>query len=351
MLNPVTTTPKSLEDYRAIVGDQIIEEILSLAVPLRGARLIHINSTAFGGGVAEILTALVPLMNDVGLQAEWQVISGDSKFFEVTKAMHDGLQGMPTSWNEHMEKVWLHYNQMNTEPFDLDYEFVIIHDPQPAGILKMVLQSSTRARHGKWLWRCHIDLTESRDDVWQFLRPFIEAYDGLIFTLEDYVKDDLNASHIFILPPSIDPLSPKNVELSPEVIAQVLSPYGVSLNRPLIVQVSRLDRAKNPWGVLDAYHMVKREVPWVQLALVASIAHDDPDTSKYFKHLADYAGGDYDVYLLTNLVGIGNVEVNAFQRIAKVVIQNSVREGFGLTVSEALWKGRPVVAGNVGGIP
>ncbi len=351
MLNPVTTTPKSLDDYRAVVGDQVIEEILSLAVPLRGARLIHINSTAFGGGVAELLTTLVPLMNDIGLQAEWQVIRGEGRFFEVTKAMHDSLQGMPIPWNQYMSKVWLHYNQMNAELFDQDYDFVIIHDPQPAGILKMMLQSSGRARHGKWLWRCHIDLTESREDVWQFLRPFVEIYDGLIFTLEDYIREGLGDSPIFILPPAIDPLSPKNVELSPEIIAQVLSSYGVSSNRPLIVQVSRFDRAKNPWGVIEAYRLVKREIPWVQLALVTSMAQDDPDTSKYFQRVADYAGGDCDVYLLTNLVGVGNVEVNAFQRVAAVVIQNSVREGFGLVVSEALWKGRPVVAGNVGGIP
>lgn len=275
MLSPVTTTPKSLEDYRQIVGEQVIEEIRSLAVSLRGARLIHINSTAFGGGVAEILTTLVPLMNAVGLQAEWQIIRGDDKFFAVTKAMHDSLQGMPTPWNQYMSKVWLHYNQMNAELFDRDYDFVIIHDPQPAGILKMMLQSSGRARRGKWLWRCHIDLSESQEDVWQFLRPFIEIYDGLIFTLEDYVKEGLDAAHIFALPPAIDPLSPKNIELSPEVIAQVLSPYGVSLNRPLIVQVSRFDRAKNPWGVVDAYRLVKREIPWVQLALVTSVSQDD----------------------------------------------------------------------------
>lgn len=350
MLNPVLTIPKSLEDYRTIVGDQIIDEIRSLAASLQGARLVHINSTAFGGGVAEILTTLVPLMNDIGLKAGWEVINGDDKFFQATKAMHDSLQGMPVPWTQYMSKVWLHYNEINTEQFDRDYDFVIIHDPQPAGILKM-LQSSGKARHGKWLWRCHIDLTESRDDVWQFLQPFVKIYDGIIFTMEDYVKDGLDATPIFIVPPAIDPLSSKNVELSPEVIAQVLSPYGIKLHRPLTIQVSRLDKAKNPWGVIDAYRLAKREVPWLQLALVTSLPQDDPDTRKFFQSVVDYAGGDCDVYLLTNLVGMGNVEVNAFQRLAAVTIQISVREGFGLVVSEALWKGRPVVAGNVGGIP
>jgi len=215
----------------------------------------------------------------------------------------------------------------------------------------MVLQSNGGRRCGKWLWCCHIDLTDSREDTWQFLQPFVEIYDGLIFSLEDYVKDNLDASRIFIVPPAIDPLSPKNVELSPEVVAQVLSPYGVSLDRPLIVQVSRFDKAKNPWGTIDAYRLVKREVPWVQLALVTSMSADDPDTRKYFQRVADYAGGDCDMYLLTNLVGVGNMEVNAIQRASTVAVQNSVKEGFGLTVSEALWKGRPVVGGDVGGIP
>jgi len=350
MLNPVITIPKSLEDYRPIVGDQVIEEIHSLAEPLRKARLIHVNSTSYGGGVAEILSTLVPLMNDVGLRAEWQVIGGDDKFFQVTKTMHDCLQGTPIPWNQYMSKVWLQYNQMNAELFDRNYDFVIIHDPQPAGILKMVRQSG-RARRGKWLWCCHIDLTESQEDAWQFLRPFVEMYDGLIFTLKDYVKHGLKVSHIFIVPPAIDPLSPKNIELSSESIAQILSPYGINLNRPLIIQVSRFDRAKNPWGVVDAYRLVKREVPWVQLALATSIPQDDPDTHKYFQHVADYAGGDCDMYLLTNLVGVGNTEINALQRAATVVVQHSVKEGFGLTISEALWKERPVVAGNVGGIP
>jgi len=350
MFSPVTTTPKSLDDYRKIVGEEVIAEIRNLAAPLRGARLIHLNSTAFGGGVAEMLTSLVPLMNDVGLKAEWQVIKGDEKFFNVTKTMHDCLQGTSVSWNQYTTRVWLQYNQANADLFDKDYDYAIIHDPQPAGILKMV-EARGKARHGKWLWRCHIDLTESQENVWQFLEPFVEIYDGAIFSLEDYVKASLTTARIFILPPAIDPLSPKNTELSPEVIAQVLSPYGVNLNRPLILQVSRFDKAKNPWGVIDAYRLVKREVPWVQLALVTSLAQDDPDSRDYFEHVAKYAGGDYDVYLLTNLVGVGNVEVNALQRLARVVVQNSAKEGFGLVVSEALWKGRPMVAGNAGGIP
>ena len=350
MLSPVTTTPKSLNDYREIVGEEVITEIRNLAAPLRGARLIHLNSTAFGGGVAEMLTSLVPLMNDVGLKAEWQVIKGDEKFFNVTKTMHDCLQGTSVSWNQYTTRVWLQYNQMNAKLFDQDYDYVIVHDPQPAGILK-TLETGGKARHGKWLWRCHVDLTEGQEKVWQFLEPFVEIYDGIIFSLEDYVKESLGTARIFILPPAIDPLSPKNIELSPEVIAQVLSPYGVNLNRPLILQVSRFDKAKNPWGVIDAYRLVKREVPWVQLVLVTSLAQDDPDSRDYFEHVAKYAGGDYDVYLLTNLVGVGNVEVNALQRSARVAIQNSAKEGFGLVVSEALWKGRPVVAGNAGGIP
>ena len=351
MLDPVLTTPMFLDDYRDIVGDQVIEEIRNLAVPLKGARLLHVNATSFGGGVAELLTTLVPLMQDVGIEAEWQVIKGDNKFFQVTKEMHNGLQGTPVFWNQYMSKVWSQYNQMNAELFDSNYDFVVIHDPQPAGMLKMVTQQDGKKRHGKWLWCCHIDLTDAREDVWEFLQPFVEHYDGYIFTMEDYIKNGLNKDRIFIVPPAIDPLSPKNTALSEEAITQIISSYGINPNRPIIIQVSRFDRAKNPWGVIDAYRLVKREVPWVQLVLVTSMPHDDPDTSKYFQNVANYAGGDCNIYLLTNLVGIGNTEVNALQRAASTVIQNSQREGFGLTVSEALWKERPVVAGNAGGIP
>ncbi|MCL5256231.1 MAG: glycosyltransferase [Chloroflexi bacterium] len=351
MLGPVPTAPKSIEEYRAIIGDEALEEILDLARDLRGARVLHLNATAFGGGVAEILATLVPLMNDVGLQAHWQVITGADEFFQVTKAMHNSLQGMYIQWTPEMHDIWLRYNTLNADLFDEDWDFVVIHDPQPAGILAKITERLGHRPAGKWTWRCHIDLTDAQPDLWDFLRPYIEQYDAAIFTLEEYVKEELHVPHIAIVPPSIDPLSPKNADLPEGVAKRILERYGIDTGRPFICQVSRFDPWKDPLGVIDVYRLVKQQIPEVQLAMIASMASDDPEGWSYYERTARRAGEDFDIHLLSNINGVGNVEVNAFQREAAVVIQKSVREGFGLVVSEALWKGRPVVAGNVGGIP
>lgn len=351
MFGSVATTHKSLEEYRTMIGDEKVKEILALAQPLRGKRVLHLNATAFGGGVAEILGTLVPLMNNVGLDADWQVIRGADEFFKVTKAMHNSLQGMFIPWKAEMFTTWLHYNSMNAKLFDESYDFVIVHDPQPAGILHFVRNSSPALASGKWVWRCHIDLTDAQPEVWDFLRPYIEQYDGAIFTLHDYVKEDLSVKHIFELPPAIDPLSPKNMDIPVETVEEILTRYAVDLDRPLICQVSRFDPWKDPLGVIDVYRLVKQEFPNLQLVMVASMASDDPEGWSYYERTARRAGEDFDIHLLSNLNGVGNLEVNAFQRASAVVLQKSIREGFGLVVSEALWKGRPVVAGRVGGIP
>jgi trehalose synthase len=351
MLDPVVVTPRSLSDYRAIIGDERLNEIMELARPLRGARVLHVNATAYGGGVAELLTTLVPLMCDVGVSAEWHVIQGADEFFNVTKAMHNALQGMPLRWTPEMFELWRTYNRGNAQRFDQDWDYVVIHDPQPAGIRSMIEAHTGRAPAGKWIWRCHIDLTDAADDVWSFLRPYVECHDAAIFTMEQYVKNDLRVKVISIVPPAIDPLSTKNAELTEADIAEVLSRYQVDPSRPIITQVSRFDPWKDPLGVIDAYRLVKREVPGLQLLMVASMASDDPEGWLWFESTARRAGEDRDIFLLSNLNGVGNVEVNAFQRRSNVVIQKSLREGFGLVVAEALWKGRPVVGGNVGGIP
>lgn len=351
MLGPVPTAPKSIEEYRPIIGDDALDEILTLASDLRGARVLHVNATAFGGGVAEILATLVPLMNDVGLHAEWQVISGADEFFQVTKAMHNSLQGMYIQWTPEMHDIWLRYNTMNAELFDQDWDFVVVHDPQPAGILAKITERLGHKPAGKWTWRCHIDLTDAQPDLWDFLRPYIEQYDAAIFTLAEYVKEDLRLPHIAIVPPSIDPLSPKNADLPKEMANRILKRYGIDTERPFICQVSRFDPWKDPLGVIDVYRLVKQQIPEVQLVMIASMASDDPEGWSYYERTARRAGEDFDIQLLSNINGVGNIEVNAFQREAAVAIQKSVREGFGLVVSEALWKGRPVVAGNVGGIP
>jgi trehalose synthase len=350
MLGSVPTTPKSLEAYRPVIGDAATEEILRLADRLRGARVLHVNATAFGGGVAEILGTLVPLMNDIGLDADWQVIKGADEFFNVTKAMHNSLQGMYYDWTPAMRQIWLDYNKLNADLFDESYDYVVIHDPQPAAI-PAFLEERTGSRPGKWVWRCHIDITDAQVQVWDLLRPHVERYDAAIFTLPDYVKDDLKHPRIFCVPPAIDPLSPKNADLPEETVNAILERYGVDPKRPMVTQISRFDPWKDPLGVIDVYRAAKREVPDLQLVMVASMASDDPEGWDWYERTVRRAGEDFDIHILSNLNGVGNIEVNAFQRAARVVIQKSVREGFGLVVSEALWKGRPVVAGNVGGIP
>ncbi len=350
MLGSVPLTPKKLEDYRPIVGDEQIDKIRELAAPLKGTRVLNLNATSFGGGVAEILTTLVPLMNDVGLAAEWQIIRGSDSFYAVTKAMHNGLQGMFVDWTPEMRETWLETNRENAERFDESYDVVVAHDPQPAAILAHLRESDSKGAAGKWIWRCHIDLTDAHVQTWELLKPYVKEYDGAIFTLKDYIKDDLHGPQRFTVPPAIDPLSPKNVELPEDTHHAILDRYGVDHSRPVIAQISRFDRWKDPLGVIEVYRLVKESVPGLQLVLVASIAHDDPEGWAWFERTVRRAGEDYDIHILSNLNGVGNVEVNAFQR-AEVVIQKSVREGFGLVVSEALWKSRPVVAGKVGGIP
>jgi trehalose synthase len=350
MLSSVPVTARSLEAYRPIIGDEKIEQIRALAEPLKGARVLEVNATAFGGGVAEILATIVPLLNDVGVHADWQVIRGADEFFNVTKAMHNSLQGMLLTWTPQMRDIWVRYNEMNAQLFDQDYDFIIVHDPQPAGLLGLRTKLEGKRPAGKWAWRCHIDLTEAQVEVWELLRPYVEDYDASIFTMPEYVQPDLKA-RVFIVPPAIDPLSPKNVDISVETAAEILLRYGVDTHRPLICQVSRFDPWKDPLGVIDVYRHLRDDIPGLQLVLVASMASDDPEGWAWYERTVRRPGEDFDIHILSNLNGVGNIEVNAFQRSSQVVIQKSVREGFGLVVAEALWKGRPVVAGNVGGIP
>jgi trehalose synthase len=345
-MQKVALSTKSLADYAPVVGDDVIADLERLAQPLQGARVVHVSSTAFGGGVAEMLHTLVPLMRNVGLDAEWRVISGTDDFFAVTKSMHNALQGMGLELNPAMRAAYLHANVDNAVYFEEGFDYVIVHDPQPAP-----LRTLRAGDGGHWIWRCHIDLTAANQEYWAFLRPFIEVYDAAIFTMPEYVKKDLRSPKIAIVPPAIDPLSPKNAPMSDDDARRIVQLYGVDPDRPVIVQVSRFDPWKDPLGVIDVYRGVKREVPGAQLVLVGSMAHDDPEGMEYYQRTHDYADDDPDIHLLSNLDGVGNVEVNAFQRTAAVVLQKSLREGFGLTVTEGLWKRKPVIGGNVGGIP
>jgi trehalose synthase len=345
MLQLVNVGQKSLADYATIATRGLMEEIRRLAEPLRGKRLVHLSATAFGGGVAEINYALVPLMKDAGLDAEWRIISGAEEFFAATKTIHNALQGDPVGLTKTQQEVYRRFQALNAEEFADDYDFVLVHDPQPAGLIEHFPDSPAH-----WVWRCHIDLSQPNPEVLGFLLPWLARYDAAIFHMQEYVPRVAEMPPAFIWPPAIDPLTPKNMALSAEDAAYIVDQFGIDVERPLLTQVSRFDPWKDPLGVIDAYRIVKAERPDVQLALVGSMAHDDPEGWDYYNRTVTYAEGDADVYILSNLNNIGSVEVNAFQVHSAAAIQKSTKEGFGLTVTEALWKTRPVVASRVGGI-
>jgi trehalose synthase len=346
VLQEVPLGHKSLADYTHIAGRGLIEQIRELSEPLKGKSVLHVSATAFGGGVSEILYTLVPLMRDSGLDAHWQVILGQEDFFNVTKLMHNSLQGDPQVISDAQWEVFEAYNVMNAQSLEGDWDVIIVHDPQPAG---MQLAAPERAR--RWIWRCHIDLSTPNPDTLARMLPLITPYDASVWHMEQYVPAGLDGGIRRICPPAIDPLSPKNMALSPEDAAFVCEQFGIDTDRPLICQVSRFDPWKDPIGVIDAYRLVTERVPDAQLALVGSMATDDPEGWDFFHRTFRHADGDPDIKILNNLNNVGAIEVNAFQSQADVCMQKSIREGFGLTVTEAQWKGRPMIGGDVGGIP
>jgi trehalose synthase len=346
MLDVVDIGDRSLDAYRGVAPDEQLDELVRVAQHLRGARILHLNATSYGGGVSEILRSCVPLLKNLGLEAEWKIIRGDDAFFQITKRLHNGLQGAPGELSESEKALYLGNAQLNALHLAEDYDFIIVHDPQPAAIPGLVHQ-----RGSKWIWRCHIDTSHPNPAIWDFLTPYLGVYDAAVFTLEDFIPPRFPIRRVAILPPAIDPLSPKNLALPPALARHILEWIGVRLNRPLVTQVSRFDKWKDPLGVVAAYRRVRQHLPNVQLALVSSMAFDDPEAWDIYETVRAETADDRLIHVFTNLVGVGNVEVNAFQSLSDVVIQKSLREGFGLVVSEALWKGTPVVAGRVGGIP
>jgi trehalose synthase len=348
LLQEVSLGHKTLTDYTHIVGKDLTEQIRQLAEPLKGKRVLHVSATAFGGGVSEILYTLVPLMRDVGVDAHWHVIFGKEEFYNATKLLHNSLQGAEETLSDEQWEIFDEINQINAEGLQGEWDVVIVHDPQPIGLLR-----GAKAKGDKWVWRCHIDLSTPNPAPIARLLPMIEEYDASVWHLDDYVPNGMgkHREEVRIIPPAIDPLSPKNMAFSPEDAAFVCRQFGIDVDRPLITQVSRFDPWKDPIGVIDAYREVTEQVPEAQLAMVGSMATDDPEGMEYFQKTFEYAEGDEDIKILSNLNNVGAIEVNAFQSQSDICLQKSIREGFGLTVTEALWKGRPTVAGNVGGIP
>lgn len=337
---PVELPEKSLDDYAPVVGKDEIREIRALASYVKGASVQHVNSTAVGGGVAELLGYLVPLMRDVGLDAHWDVITGSPAFFQVTKAIHNNLHGGAEELTPQLLQTFWDTTQQNVGVLRRDVDFECIHDPQPVGLV--------RERGGKtrWLWRCHVDLSDADPTTWSFLRRLVERYDAAVFHLPDYARELSIPQNIS--PPAIDPLNEKNRELEPSEIASVLERHGIDPGRPIVLQVSRYDRLKDPVGVIRAYRLAARSYP-CQLVLAGGGAADDPETGKTLAEVHEAAGDDPDVHVL-DLPPSASLDVNALQRAATIVVQKSLAEGFGLVVTEAMWKAKPVIGGAVGGI-
>jgi trehalose synthase len=334
-----------LESYAQVVGPDVIAHLQQLTKPLQGKCVVHVNSTRTGGGVAEILNKMVPLTQELGINTRWETISGDSEFFECTKGMHNTLQGNHIPLGENLLKVYEDTNARNAETLKSileDADFVFIHDPQPAALLQHCPD-----RKGKWIWRCHIDASHPYRPVWKYLRKFVASYDASIFSLAAFAQELPHPQ--YLIPPSIDPLSDKNIELDDDTVNAICTKYNIDPERPLIVQVSRFDRFKDPIGVIHAYKLAKRFVPNLQLVLAGGGATDDPEGEIVLREVRSAAENDTDVHVLL-LPPDANREINALQRAADIVLQKSLREGFGLTVTEAMWKGKPVIGGDVGGI-
>ena len=332
-----------LDSYVPLLGAAEIDELHALAKPLEGATVEMVNSTAVGGGVAEILNRLLPLMRELGLDARWQVMEGGAEFFEVTKAFHNALHGHTYAARPRDFEIFLNYNRCNRERLALDSRFVVIHDPQPAAFIEKRGDPAKQT----WIWRCHIDLSRPDPAVWDFLEPLVTRYDGAIFSSAEFSRQLPIPQYLFY--PSIDPLSDKNRDLDPDFIEDVLTRFGIDPRRRILTQISRFDRLKDPIGVLRAYRIVKRYFD-CQLVLAGGGASDDPEGNAVLAEVREAAGNDPDVHII-ELPPAAPLEVNALQRASTIVIQKSLREGFGLTVAEALWKKKPVVASAVGGIP
>ena len=317
MLESVDVGSQSVDAYRASAGDEAVEVLRALAEPLRGARVLHVSATPYGGGVAEMLRSEIPLLRDLGLDAHWKLIRGDDAFFSVTKSLHNGLQGSPHGLTTDEEERYLTQSARNAEALDDDhYDIVVIHDPQPLALPELHGRGEAR-----WIWRCHIDTSEPNSQVWAFLRPFLAGYDAAVFTVGGFVPPDFPLSRIEIIPPAIDPESPKNIEIDHQLATRVLDWIGVDTTRPFVTQISRFDPWKDPLGVIDAYRLARRETPDLQLVLAGSMALDDPQGWDIYHTIHDETREEPDIHVFTNLTGVGNIEVNALQRLAAVVIQ------------------------------
>ncbi len=334
-----------LNQYTPVVGEDVIEHLCQLAEPLQGVKVLHINSTREGGGVAEILQRLIPLKQDLGLNADWEVVTGDADYFQCTKKMHNGLQGNrePIS-----DALLSHYEKINAKNYERlqnelnNADIVFIHDPQPA-----MLRELCENQRAKWIWRCHIDVSRPFRATWRYLSRFLDGYDASIYSLPAFAQPQNHP--LYIIPPSIDPLSEKNIQLETSELNDLYHQYDIDPDRPVISQISRFDRFKDPVGVIQAYRMVRSFGPPLQLILAGGAATDDPEGAEVLEEVQKAAADDPDIHILL-LPPDAHRIINGIQRISDIVLQKSLKEGFGLTVTEAMWKEKPIIGGNVGGI-
>jgi trehalose synthase len=331
----------TLRDYEDVVGPEVIDEIRMVAGYVRHKSLQNVNSTPVGGGVAEILTRMIPLLRELGVNASWDVIKGNEAFYSVTKSFHNALHGNKEKITEKMLDIYRENTAMNLRDMNFTGDVIMIHDPQPAGL---VLRKPEIGR--QWIWRCHIDVSKPDAAAWDFLKPYVEKYDAAIFSMPDFAQK-LSLPQ-YRIAPSIDPLSDKNKELNPDYVQKVLEQYGLNPERPILTQISRFDRLKDPLGVISAYQLIKRHCD-CQLMLAGGGADDDPEGKEVLREVEEAAANDPDIHILL-LPPFSDLEINALVRGSTIIFQKSIREGFGLTVSEALWKGKPVIGGSVGGI-
>ena len=347
MYGTLALTPKALDEYRPIVGEAI-DEIRQLAAPLQGLRVLHLSATAFGTGVAELLNGAVPLLSDIGLACSWQVVRPAEESAAANKALYRNLAGAAADWSPEMAETWLRYSAMNAELLAEPFDIIVVHDPQPAAIRSFVSEAARATT--RWVFHSHLDLSSAQPDAWRLLRSHIEGYDAIVFDADSFVHPDLRTLPVTIIRPAIDPLGPRNMVLSPDLIQTILRRYGLDPDRPLLSQMSPCDPASDLLGVIDIHDRMRHEAPGLQLALIAANPPEDPASIAYFDEVVRKSMEYSNVQILRGVSEIGNVEANAFQRASAVVIQKGLRKGFGIWISDAQWKERPVVTARAGGL-
>lgn len=348
MYGTLALTPKALHDYEALIGEDAVREIQRLAAPLQGLRVLHLSISAFGTGVAELLHSAVPLFTDLGLDCDWQVVRPAEESLAANKALYRVLAGLDGEWNRELAEIWLRYSAMNAELLTERFDVIIVHDPQPTAIRAFAPRASREGT--RWVFHSHLDLSSAQPDAWRLLREHLEGYDAIVFSDDTFVHPDFRARPVAIIRPAIDPLGPRNMPLNDEVVRTILARYSIDPARPLLCQMSPCEEASDLLGVIDVHDRVRHSAPGLQLVLIASSPPTDPESIAYFDETVRKSMEYSDVHIVRGVSEVGNVEVNAFQRAANVVLQKGLRKGFGIWVSDAQWKERPVVAARIGGL-